>query len=118
MLSMINDGSGGFITTTSAVAFCVYHRPSNEVEIRLLFVLPRSRDLGAGRAILAKLRSRYAGQRVFANFADPQLTRFTNRAGFYALRRDDGNWYVASDFAVLPNVTPILQENDFHVRRL
>ena len=60
VLQMIDEGRGELVTSRSALAFVVDHGPRVGVELRYLYVMPGQRKRGAGRALIARLRARYA----------------------------------------------------------
>jgi len=104
MIELIEAGKGELVATRTALAFTIDHGPHAGIELRYLLVIPRHRRRGAGRALVAKLRARYAGSNMFCTFSDSQWTRFARLAGFEARQQMDGNWLVTSDMAPLTAV--------------
>jgi hypothetical protein len=105
MLHLIEEGKGELVATRAALAFTIDHGAHVGIELRYLLVIPRHRRRGAGRALVAKLRARYAGASMFCTFSDSQWTRFARLAGFEAQQQLDGNWLVTSDMAPLTGGT-------------
>ncbi|MET0543547.1 MAG: hypothetical protein ABWZ88_17530 [Variovorax sp.] len=101
MLELVDQGKGELVTTRSALAFTIDHGPGTGIEIRYLLVVPGNRRRGAGSALIAKLRARYAGLTIFCTFSDGQWTRFARLAGFSGRQKSDGTWHVSTDFAAM-----------------
>lgn len=101
MLALMEDGGGELVATRTALAFTVHHGEERGIELRYLLVMPKDRGRGAGRALIAKIRARYAGQSVFCTFSDSHWVRFARLVGFEPRLQGDGSWHVTSDVAPL-----------------
>ncbi|WP_218509963.1 GNAT family N-acetyltransferase [Variovorax sp. dw_308] len=96
VLQMLHEGRGELVASRSALAFVVDHGPQVGLELRYLFVMPGHRKRGAGRALIARLRARYADFQFFCSFRDAHWIRFAQLAGFEPRQHDDGLWHVTT----------------------
>ena len=101
VLQMIHDGTGELVASRSAVAFVVDHGADAGVELRYLFVMPGQRKRGAGQALVARLRARYANLDFFCTFQDGHWARFVRLNGLEPRQQSDGSWHVATAPAAL-----------------